>query len=206
LDLVYENIQLLNSGLALNSIAVTSAIAGEGKTTVVLGLALSAARRHKTVLVIDANLRRPSLHLHLDLANEKGLSSLLTGETNKPLLKRVSLLNTSIDVLTAGTVPTDPIRLLSSPQLEKLIAKFEEIYDLVIIDAPSTLGMVDAIQTASYCSGTVMVVRLDRVTSSELTEATALLSKLNVLGVVANGSKETRYGGQNPYLLTGTTS
>ena len=189
LDLIYKNIQLLNTGLPLRSLTVTSALPGEGKSTLVLGLALSAARLHRRVLVIDADLRRSSLHKQLDLPNEAGLSTLLAGETGLSNLHHLSLLNSSIDVLTAGPTPADPVKLLSSGRLEELIETFEQSYDLVLIDTPPVLGTVDAIQTASCCSGVVIVGRLDRVTQSELSQATALLSKLNAIGIIANGAR-----------------
>jgi len=167
---------------------VTSTLPGEGKSTLVFGLALSAARLHQRVLLIDADLRRPSLHQQLNLPNQQGLSTLLSGDATLPNPHRISLSGSNIDVLTAGPTPTDPVKLLSSPRMGELMRAFEQTYDLILLDTPPVLGMVDAIQIASFCSGVVMVGRLDRVTQSELMEATAMLSQLNVIGVVANGA------------------
>ena len=190
LDLIYQNIHLINSASMLKSIVITSALAGEGKTTLALGLAMSAARLHQRVLLIDADLRRPSLHKHLNLPNEQGLSTLLA--SNLPARGEngieVTLQNTNISVLTSGPTPLDPAQLLSSQKMKELIAAFEQNYDLVLLDAPPVLGMVDAILTASFCSGVVMVGRIGQVTRSEITQATNMLSKLNVIGVVANGA------------------
>ena len=72
--------------------------------------------------------------------------------------------------------------------MRELMARFEQTYDLVLVDAPPVLGMVDAILAASFCSGVVLVSRIGHVTKTELTQATAMLSKLNVIGVVANGA------------------
>jgi polysaccharide biosynthesis transport protein len=194
LDLIYKNIQLLRSSNAPLSIVITSALAGEGKSTLVLGLALSAARSHQRVLVIDADLRRPVLHERLDIPNEHGLSVLLE-QSRLPLRPiRLTIMGSQIDVIPAGPEPSDPVRLLSSQRMRQLMAIFEEKYDLVLIDAPPIVGRVDAVEIASVCSGVVMVGRLDRVTQAELSQATAMLNQLNVLGIVANGAKS--YPGQ----------
>jgi Mrp family chromosome partitioning ATPase len=84
-------------------------------------------------------------------------------------------------------MPTDPVNLLSSPRMGELMAGFEKSYDLVLLDAPPVLGMVDALITASFCRGVVLVARIGKVTKSELTQTTGMLSKLNIIGVVANG-------------------
>jgi capsular exopolysaccharide synthesis family protein len=202
LDLIYKNIQLLYSGSAISSLVVTSALAGEGKSTLVMGLALSAARLHQKVLLIDANLRNPTLHIQLDLPNEEGLSTLLADETTVPSPVRISPSGSNIDILTAGPIPTDPVMLLSSPRMRELMTKFEQTYDLVLLDTSPILGKVDAIEAASCCSGVVMVGRIDAITQSELMEAMAMLGKFNVIGIIANeGSKvkdgSTTYGEQH---------
>lgn len=186
LDVIYKNIQLLNSVSSLRSLMITSALSGEGKSTLALGLALSAARLHQRVLLIDADLRRPNLHKVLGLANEQGLSTLLTSDVAAPSESSIQSSGSYIDILTAGPVPQDPANLLSSERMRQLMARFEQNYDLVLVDAPPVLGMVDAIIAASFCSGVVLVSRIGQVTKTELTQATAMLSRLNVIGVVAN--------------------
>ncbi len=194
LDLIYKNIQLLPSAAGLRSLVVTSALAGEGKSTIALGLAISAARLHQRVLLIDADLRRPSLHKQLDLPNDRGLSTLLT----RPIPTRSGEIQPShrytdipLSVLTSGPPPTDPAQLLSSERMGDLMQVLEQAYDLIIVDAPPVLGIVDAMLAASFCSGMVLVGRIGQVTRAELTQATTLLSKLDVIGVIANGSDLT---------------
>nr|WP_290223847.1 polysaccharide biosynthesis tyrosine autokinase [Trichocoleus desertorum] len=192
LDLIYKNIQLLNSTFPFKSLVVTSALAGEGKSTLALGLAMSAARLHQRVLLIDADLRRPSLHKQLNLPNEEGLSTLLASD--RPITEEHSYIQpaiaySNISILTAGPTPTDPAKLLSSQRMAELISTFEESYDLVLLDAPPVLGIVDAILAASFCNGVLMVGRMGQVTRSELTQATNMLHKLNVIGVIANGAE-----------------
>jgi capsular exopolysaccharide synthesis family protein len=195
LDLIYKHIQVFNSALSLKSLVVTSALPGEGKSTLALGLAFSAARLHQRVLLIDADLRRPTLHQQLHLSNEQGFSTLLATDTARLNPQRISLSGSDIDIMTAGPTPPDPVKLLNSQRMKELMAELEQTYDLVLLDTPPILGMVDAIQIASFCSGVVMVGRIDRAKQAELTEATTMLSHLNAIGVVANGasSSTSRY-------------
>ncbi|ARV57702.1 capsular biosynthesis protein [Nostocales cyanobacterium HT-58-2] len=188
LDLIYKNIELLNSVSSFKSLMITSALSDEGKSALALGLAMSAARLHKRVLLIDANLREPSLHKQLNLPNEQGLSTLLASDVTIPNQISIQSSGSSyIDILTAGPTPADPANLLSSPRMQQLMATFEENYDLVLVDSTPVLGLVDAMLTASSCRGVVMVASIGRVTRTQLTQATAMLSRLNLLGVVANG-------------------
>ncbi len=188
LDLVYQNLQLLNSDGGIKSVVVTSALAGEGKSTFALGLAISAARLHRRVLLIDGDLRSPSLHTMLGLPNQVGLANLLADDSPIPMIQN----NTdeseygNLAVLTAGTGSIDPAKLLSSQRLRRLISTFEKAYDLVIVDAPPMLGMVDTMLLSSRCSGVVMVGRIGKVTRSEITQAAQNLGQLNLIGVVAN--------------------
>ncbi|MFH7030268.1 MAG: GumC family protein [Heteroscytonema crispum UTEX LB 1556] len=188
LDLIYKNIELVNSVSAFKSLMITSALPDEGKSALALGLAMSAARLHKRVLLIDANLRDPSLHKQLNLPNEQGLSTLLTSDIALPNQISIDSSGSSyIDILTAGPTPADPANLLSSPRMAQLMARFEENYDLVVVDAPPVLGLVDAMLTASSCRSVVMVASIGRVTRNQLAQATGMLSRLNLIGVVANG-------------------
>jgi succinoglycan biosynthesis transport protein ExoP len=195
-DVIYKNIQLMTSTGTLKSLMVTSALAYEGKTTFALGLALSAARVHQRVLIIDADLRSPSLHEHLGLANQAGLSTLLSTRT-RLIPINISLQGTQVDVIPAGPIPVDPVRLLNSRRMRELISYCETKYDLVVVDASALLGVVDALQIASLCQGVVMVSRLDKVTQTDLTQATQALTKVNTLGIVANGyrGRFKSYGG-----------
>ncbi len=197
LDLVYKNIELLSSVSSFHSLMVTSALAGEGKSTLALGLALSAARLHQRVLLIDADLRRPNLHKQLNLSNEQGLSTLLTNGVSVPTQRHIESSGSYIDILTAGPTPMDPANLLSSQRMRELMAAFEQNYDLVLLDAPPVLGLVDAILAASFCSGVVLVARIGQVTRTELSQATAMLSKLNVIGMIANDA----IGASNAYYV-----
>ncbi|MFM2311632.1 MAG: hypothetical protein RLZZ04_908 [Cyanobacteriota bacterium] len=208
IDLIYENLKLsyLNTSSmdsALKSIAITSAVAGEGKSTFTLGLALSVARQRQRVLVVDADFRSPSLHEPFALVGYPGLTNFLAGEIDIPIIQQVSLSGVSIDLITAGTVTEDPVKMLNSPRFENFMAQQKENYDLILVDTPPVIGMVDAIKIASICDRSLMVTRLNKVKSSEFSEAIASLGKLNVLGVIANDSQKLPqvYERKSKYLL-----
>lgn len=207
LDLIYTNIQLLQSKNPYKTLMITSARAGEGKSTLALGLAISAARLDQRVLVIDADLRRPSLHHMFDLNNHHGLSTLLTSDVTLAELQATpqwvymrwdeseSHFNQSslppsdlsIDVLTAGPLSADPVKLLSLERMKDILQAFQESYDLILVDSPPVLGLVDTISVGVGCEGVVMVGRMEKVTRADLSEAIDVLSKLNLIGLVANG-------------------
>lgn len=208
IDLIYEHLKLayFNAplvGSALKSIAITSAVAGEGKSTLALGLALSIARDRQKVLVIDADLRSPSLHKSFALTNSSGLTNFLAGEISLPLIHQVLLSGASIDLITSGTMTDDPVKILNSSKFERFVAQQKENYDLILVDTPPAIGMVDAIKIASICDSSLIVSRLNKSKVSEFLEATALFSKLNVLGIVANDSQDVAkvYGKRPKYLL-----
>lgn len=193
-DLIYKNIQLQSSGSTFSPLIITSALDGEGKSTIALGLAISAARLHQRVLLIDADFRQPMLHKQLNLPNEYGLSTLLESNAKVPIASHIPASDLYIDILTCGPIPKDPVNLLSSPQMQRLMAGFEQAYDLVLLNAPPVLGMVDALLVASCCRGVVLVTRIDRVTKTALSETTAMLNKLNTIGVIANGGISLKKG------------
>jgi capsular exopolysaccharide synthesis family protein len=192
LDVIYKNIQLnsFSKEISVRSLVITSALPGEGKSTIALGLATSAARLHKRVLLIDADMRSPSLHKKLNLPNERGLSTLLSSKGTVDSQDVIQSSNSAIDILTAGPIPSDSVTLLSSEWMQKLITSFEQDYDLVIIDSPPILGTVDTIQIASCSGGVVSVARIDRITRGEFSQSISILQKLNLIGVIANAVKD----------------
>ncbi len=192
LDIAYQNIQILGFPLTCKSLMLTSALPGEGKSTLALGLAVSAAHMHRRVLLIDANLRKPSLHKILQLSNDWGLSLLLIDETNTHLKDYIQPIHPAIDVLTAGPTPEDTVKLLSSDRMKELLKLFEQTYDLVLIDTPPILKTVDTRLIASVCDGIAIVSRIGQVTRTELTQATEIfsLSQLNLIGIIANEASD----------------
>ncbi|MDZ8238859.1 MAG: polysaccharide biosynthesis tyrosine autokinase [Nostoc sp. ChiQUE01a] len=189
LDMIYQNIKILKYPLPFKSLMLTSTLPGEGKTTLILGLVASATRMHRRVLVIDANLQNPNLHKVLELSNDWGLSLLLVDETTSNFQDYIQPIHPFIDILTAGSITEDRVKLLSSQRMKELIELFEENYDLVLIDAPSILATVDARIIASFCNAIVMVERMGKVKQAQLIQAIEILSKLNLIGIIANEVK-----------------
>ncbi|AKG19988.1 GumC family protein [Calothrix sp. 336/3] len=186
LDMAYQNLQILQTNTACKSLLVTSATKDEGKTTVSLGLAVSAARMHRRVLVIDANLRQPQLHKTLDLSNDWGLSLLLVDEANTSIKDYIQPIHPAIDILAAGSTSEDVVKLLTSQRLSEVLHSFSQNYDLVIIDAPAILGTVDTKIIAALCDGIIMVGRVGQVSRDEVIQATEELRNLPVRGAIAN--------------------
>lgn len=193
LDLTYKNIQLISQTHAFKSLVVTSSIPTEGKSTVVLGLAMSAARLHQKVLMIEADFRNPTLQHQFQLASPQGLTDLLQDPTASPHPLQLSFHGFEIDFLPVGAEPVDPVRLLSSQRMKDVVAACEAVYDLVLLDSPCVLGLVDAVQIASVCDGVVLVGRLDHLTEPKLAEAVALLNSLNLIGIIANQSNQEHH-------------
>ena len=191
LDLVYQNMKQLSPVNQHQSLLITSVEPGADTLTLLLGLASSAARANQKVLLIDTNFRFPSLQEKLGVNNERGLSNLLIGEVTDSEIQTVSLFNEEIDVLTAGSCVGDPVKLLSSSRFKELMYVFERNYDLVLLNSPPVLSYVDMLQTAQYCQGVILVERIDRITKSQLSKANAVLSPINIVGIVADGGEES---------------
>ena len=189
LDLVYKNFQGLTSRDLHQSVMVTSAIASEGKTTIAIGLAASIARLNRRVLLIDADLRRPNIHHELGLSNQQGLTTLLSGRDDHPSIHQVTIADTTIHVLTSGPRIDDPFALISSQSMQDMINLFKNDYDLVLLDTSPIIGAADAMQIASLSNNILMVSRLNKITQSELVQASFMLGAYENVGIIANGDR-----------------
>ncbi len=188
---LYTNIQLLTAEHPITSLTITSTIKGEGKSTVAVYLAKTASAVGKRVLLVDANLRFPQLHTYLGLSNRKGLSNTLSSDLS--LNEAIQPLpdDDNLFVLTGGTIPPDPITLLSSKKMHYLMEQFLALFDLVIYDTPPLIGLADGHLLASKTEGTVLIVKIEKTDRGLVSKS---LDQLNVaafkvLGVVANGVK-----------------
>ncbi|MBD2364698.1 polysaccharide biosynthesis tyrosine autokinase [Anabaena minutissima FACHB-250] len=191
LRVLYTNIQLLNCDRQLRSITVSSAMPGDGKSTMAFYLAQVATAMGQKVLLVDADLRQPKIHTLSNLNNLWGLSSLLT--SNLPVEEVVRQLPTmnALSVITSGPVPPDSAKLLSSEKIKRLMTDFHNTYDLVIYDTPPLVGLADVNLIAPQTDGILMVVKIDQTERSVFERAIADLkfAPMNVLGIVANGQK-----------------
>jgi capsular exopolysaccharide synthesis family protein len=170
------------------SLVVCSAAAGDGKSTVALHLAQTAASMGRRVLLVDANLRSPHLHTALDLLNLKGLSDLLTNSIDPGAAIQRSTLSDQLFVLPAGQVTSSSTKLLASSQMQHLMDKFKSMFDLVIYDTPHLFGLTDTNFLADHADGVLMVIGINKTNRSA---ALQVLNELGAshpasLGIVAN--------------------
>ena len=166
---------------------VTSAAASEGKTTTSIAIATGLARMGKRVLLIDADMRRPSLHRRLALGKVTGLSSLLT--SRDPLAQHaVPSATANLTILPAGPIPPSPTELMSTPRLQEILAEADQAYDVVMLDTPPVLGLADAPLMSALVGGVVFVVEADRGRRGSLKAALRRLRSMRpvILGAVLN--------------------
>jgi capsular exopolysaccharide synthesis family protein len=171
----------------LRSLMVTSAGPGEGKTTTVANLAITYAQTGKKVVVIDADMRKPTMHHCFSISNRVGLSNILTGQVKLEEGLKESHIN-GLFVIPSGTIPPNPSEILGSKRMEALLDELKEKYDLIIFDTPPALVVADAQITASLCDGVVLVIDSGKVKREHALKMKANFDLLNakVLGVVLN--------------------
>ncbi len=192
LRVLYTNIQLLSSDRPIRSIIISSAMPLDGKSTVAFHLAQIATTMGQRVLLIDADLRQPMIHSLSNLNNLWGLSNLISA--NLPVegvIRQLPSMSQLLSVITAGPIPPDSAKLLSSQKMKRLMEDFHNTFDLVIYDAPPLVGLADARLLAPHTDGMVLVVRIDKTDSSMLKRAldSLKMSRVNILGIVGNGQK-----------------
>jgi capsular exopolysaccharide synthesis family protein len=191
---LYTNLRLLSPGISMRSLVITSAVKGDGKSTIAFHLAKTAASVGLRVLVVDADLRLPQLHLLLGLPNVRGLTDVIATDLSLNDAIQKSPEENNLFVLTAGHNLDDPIKLLSSKKMLYLMEQFQTFFDLVIYDTPPLVGLADAHILAAETDGTLLVVQIERTDRSLVTQALEGLkiSGASVLGTVVNGIKGSR--------------
>ncbi|MCZ8516481.1 CpsD/CapB family tyrosine-protein kinase [Paenibacillus filicis] len=146
----------------IQSLAILSAGQGEGRTTCCLNLAVLYAKAGKKVVVLDANLRNPSLHSWFRDSNQTGLSTYLAKRTPYGELVKDSGYS-NLMYIPAGTSPMNPSELLSSVEMDSLMAELKQSFDLIIMDTPPALQHIDAKIAASKCDGVLLVLEYGKV-------------------------------------------
>jgi non-specific protein-tyrosine kinase len=166
---------------------VTSAEPGEGKSTIVTNLALALAQAGQRILVVDADLRRPTLHTNFQLSMTIGLTSVVDGK----LRLQDAVQDTEVaglSVLASGPLPPNPAELLGSRRMRALLAEMEPHFDMVLVDAPALLPVTDAAVVASMVDGVLLVVDCTRSTREAVRSACRELAGVGarVVGLVVN--------------------
>ena len=188
---LYTNIRLLSPETPIRSLAIGAATAGEGKSTIALQLAQTAAAIGQRVLLVDGDMRSPKIHEKLELPNLRGLSDAIATDISLNEVIQKSPTDDNLFVLTAGSVPSDPIKLLSSKKMHSLMEQFQDFFDLTIYDSPPLVGLADASLLAAQTDGLVMVVGIDKTDRNMVLKALdgLKISGSPILGIVANGIK-----------------
>jgi len=176
---------------------ITSSMAGEGKTTSAISLALIYVQAGANVLLVDADLRNPSLHNELGLANDSGLTNYLVGGVKASEVIQSGVIE-GLYLLTTGPLPPNPAELLGSGRMMDFLGTATEKFDLVIIDGPPVLGLADALILANMASATLVVVDAGVTRAGALKGAVQRLrqARANVLGalLVKYGQGHSGYG------------
>lgn len=170
------------------SIVVTSSLPREGKTTTSVNLAVVLAQKGARVLLVDADLRRPSVHTVLGLHSSVGLSTLLTASSTAGDVMQQTPQVHGLYVIPAGPPPHHPSELLGSDRMQELITKWEQEFDHVILDTPPVLSVTDAVSLSASVHGVLMVVRSGSTRKDAFRRMQTLLEQVNarILGVVLN--------------------
>ncbi|MBQ6525319.1 MAG: CpsD/CapB family tyrosine-protein kinase [Clostridia bacterium] len=183
------NLNFIAATEKLNTFILTSAIPGEGKSNTAINLAITLAEDSKSVVVVDCDLRKPSLNRYLKLGrNFKGVTDILTGNATveEALIQFEDL---GIHVLTAGAVPPNPSEMLSAEPMQKLINDLKAAFDYVILDTPPVSVVTDAAILGRYADGALLCVRSDFAPKETVQLAKERLTAVGVriLGVVLTG-------------------
>lgn len=189
---IKTNIKYSSADKHKKVLLVTSTEAGEGKSTISANLALSLSQDNKKVIIIDGDLRKPSVHKQFRISGSVGLTEVLIGEQSLDSVKYK--INPYLYAIVSGHIPPNPAELLASEEMEKVIEKLREEYDYVIIDT-NPIGLVaDAQILSSKVDGVILVARYEKTKKENLLSCKKMIDQVggNTIGVVLNGIDEKR--------------
>lgn len=181
-------------------VVFTSALAGEGKTTSCINLAVTFAQTSAKVLVIDADLRRPKIHQYIGEKCEDGLADLLAGFVDINDVVRYSE-TMHFDYISAGHIPPNPAELLATPKISTIFEKLGQVYDYIFIDTPPVTVVTDALVLAKHTSGMIFVVKQKETPHDALKKSMANLkfADVKILGFLMNEAEAKHYTYRNKY-------
>jgi protein-tyrosine kinase len=184
------NIQFASVDRELKTIMATSTGPSEGKSTTIANLAVVMAQSEKKVILVDTDLRKPTVHHTFGLQNRTGLTSYLAGQDSlDAILQETDLPNLS--VITSGPIPPNPAELLGSKAMERFIEELSFNYDQILFDTPPVIAVTDAQILAAKLDGVLLVIDAGNTNKDVALKAKTSLEnvKANILGVVLNNKK-----------------
>ena len=189
---IRTNIQFSMIDKDLKTIIFTSSGPFEGKSTIAANIAAVFADQGKKVVLIDADMRKPTVFRTFNLQNNIGLSTLITSRNIEISEVVQHIEDANMDIIASGTIPPNPSELLNSNRMNEIIEELEDIYDLILFDMPPVVSVTDAQIMATKTDGVVFVVRRNIAHKEDVTQAKKLLDMVqaNVLGVVFNGAEK----------------
>lgn len=201
---IRTNIMFAMPKQGLKTILVTSSTPGEGKSTNAANLSVVFAQEGKRVLLVDADMRKPTMHNTFSIINLYGLSSILERKCQYD----EALQNTSVEglyIITSGPIPPNPAELLLSATMDRFLEEVKQAFDLIIFDAPPLLPVADAQILSNKCDGSLLIISTGDAEKEDVKKAKTLLiaSKANIIGVVLNKYKLSKsqyyyeYGDKN---------
>ncbi|WP_160114950.1 GumC family protein [Bryocella elongata] len=194
---------LLSRAEQPRTLLFTSSFSGEGKSTLTSNMAFAFGLQGSRVLLMDADMRRPTLHTKLGLTNGSGLSQCLTSDIDPASVIQVHPDMDKVHVMTSGPVPPAPSELLGSPRFVKLLEQMKKEYDYVFIDSPPVLLVTDAVLTSTLVDGVILVVRSGVTRRTPLRRALEQLapSRNRLLGLILNAAdiESSEFGGGYKY-------
>jgi capsular exopolysaccharide synthesis family protein len=199
---IRTNVEFASVDQDLRTLLVTSSGPTEGKSSTTANLGVVFAQQGKKVLLIDGDLRKPTVHYTFKLDNRIGLSTVLVGEkTLEEAVKETDVPN--LDILTCGPIPPNPSELLGSKAMRQMLQIAQETYDVVLFDTPPVLAVTDAQILANICDGSIIVARSEQTEYEAIQKAKELLEPAHakLLGIVINDVPKKK---SNTYYYYGT--
>lgn len=186
------NIQYSSFDKEYKVIMVTSSEPGEGKSTTAGNLALCLAQGDKKVILVDCDLRKPSLHKKFKVSNIIGLSDVIIGK--EELVTAIHRYNKNLVILTSGKIPPNPSEMLSSKTMTVLLEELKNNFDYIILDTPPVQAVTDSQILSTKADGTIIVVKAERTKKDSVENSINLLKKVNanIIGTVLNGVDNSR--------------
>lgn len=188
---VMTNISFTNVNNNINSIMITSGDPSEGKSTFCSNLAVTYAKQGRNVILVDADMRKPTAHKTFNLSNQEGLSTILSGHSKiEDSIKYTTIDN--LNVITSGPIPPNASSLLGNRGLEDIVHKYNQPNDLVIVDVPPVNTMTDASIVSTIVDGTIFVVPQGFAEKNRTKLAVDQIKKINanIIGAVMNMSED----------------